>query len=97
MEPTRVALVTGAAGGLSTAIAAGLGQAGFRLALLHRAALVPAAAMAAPVAWLCSDAVTGRRLVASGWVDPPASAAPATVGTDRNVPMAGTPARPARS
>ena len=100
MEPNRVAVVTGAAGGLSTAIAAGLGQAGFRLALLHRAALVPAAAMAAPVAWLCSDAadaVTGRRLVASGWVDPPASAAPATVGTDRNVPMAGTPARPARS
>ncbi len=49
MEPTRVALVTGAVGGLGTPIAAGLAQAGFRLALSDRAALVPAAAMAAPV------------------------------------------------
>ena len=47
MEPTRVALVTGAVGGLGTPIAAGLAQAGFRLALSDRAALVPAAAMAA--------------------------------------------------
>lgn len=74
---------------------------------LDRASLVPAAAMAPPVAWLCSaaaDAVTGRRLVASGWVDPPAGAAAGTVGdpigwpqlagTDRTVPMAGGFERP---
>ncbi|MYG50842.1 MAG: SDR family oxidoreductase [Rhodospirillaceae bacterium] len=77
---------------------------------LDRASLVPAAAMAPPVAWLCSaaaDAVTGRRLVASGWVDPPAGAAAETVGspigwpqlagTDRTVPMAGTLDRPVRA
>ena len=39
MTPNRVALVTGAAGGLGTAIAAGLAGAGFRLALLDRATL----------------------------------------------------------
>ena len=178
MAPNRVALVTGAAGGLGTAIAAGLAKAGFRLALLDRAPLPPAhpafdlpesdrmagsvdiadlravgdairrisdglgepavlvnAAglgppfadpgifkrpvdlttvdadpMAPPVAWLCSavaDAVTGRRLVASGWVDPPAGAAAETVGSpigwpqlagkDRTVPMAGAFDRPVRA
>jgi len=77
---------------------------------MDRAALVPAAAMAAPVSWLCSaaaDAVNGRRFVASGWIDPPAGAAPESVGspigwpqlagTDRTVPMAGAHTRPTRS
>ena len=95
MEPTRVALVTGAVGGLGTPIAAGLAQAGFRLALSDRAALVPAAAMAArSPGSAAADAVTGRRRSATvgspiGW--------PQLAGTDRNVPMAGAPARPARS